>query len=272
MNILNTSPQELIKICENTANTEKTQAIKMMALMQIPPGVHFPKTEDLLDWWKRLKTAEDENDHLYDEERVRLHGADCAAAHFFIDRQAAVRLKGCDYWLGDNVPILRRFEKGYFVNADRDVKDYLVEAIDCSGYYNNGLRFEGLQYLSGLNHLKYLSLQNQFNIDALCLNKIARQNGHTIEFLDLTGIELDAACISALHKMKALKELVVTEPEFPEDRNLLMTFMTQNSKKLKVRIQKRHTLNGKSSSKFNQRPSVLKKSSSWSFLRSKTST
>ncbi|KAJ2947568.1 hypothetical protein O0L34_g17360 [Tuta absoluta] len=270
-NILNTSPQELIEICEKPVNIEKATAIKIMALMEIPPGmffpgVHFP-AKDLHDYWMKLKNTENYNDQAYDEKRVLLHGADSAAAHFFIDRQAAVRLKDCKDWIGGNVPFVRRYENGYFVNADRDERNYIVEAIDCNGFYNNDLQFEGLQYLSGLKHLKQLSLQNQTNIDALCLDRIARQNGDTIEFLNLTGIELDAACISALNRMKALKQLVVTEPEDAADRDLLKSFMIQNGEKLKVRIVKEHSL-GKTSSRA-QRPLVFKKTSSWSLMRSK---
>lgn len=87
-----------------------------------------------------------------------------------------------------------------------------MEAIDCSNFHHNGVRFEGLKNLSGLSFLKWLSLRNNKHIDVWCLDRIAGQNGRTLEFLDITGCKLCLGSIVALSRMTALKFLVISDP------------------------------------------------------------
>lgn len=113
-------------------------------------------------------------------------------------------MKDSNNWIAGDITQLNlpdKYEDGYF-----------VEAIDCTNFHHGGIRYEGVQNLSGLNFLKWLSLKNNKHVDVWCLDRIAGQNGQSLEYLDLTGCELSVGCICALARMSSLKMLVITDP------------------------------------------------------------
>lgn len=114
------------------------------------------------------------------------------------------RLKDSKIWMTGFMPQLKL--------PDKYVDGYYVEAVDCSKFHHNGIRYEGLQNLSGLNFLKWLSLKNNKHIDVWCLDRIAGQNGNTLEYLDITGMQLTAEAVFALSRMPALKVVRITDP------------------------------------------------------------
>lgn len=127
------------------------------------------------------------------------------------------------------VPQLRlpdKYEDGYF-----------VEAVDCSKFHHNGIRYEGIQNLAGLNFLKWLSLKNNKHIDVWCLDRLAGQNGRTLEYLDITGMQLTTEAVFALGRMPALKFLVITDPGDNIDVQAALSILESENPKLTIKAE-----------------------------------
>ncbi|CAG4959669.1 unnamed protein product [Colias eurytheme] len=170
--------------------------------MQRIPDLTF---QDVKKWWKQMKEIQEIQNQKYLPERVTTLGPNLGAVHFFTYRQATVRLKGSKEWIGG----------GDITKLDlpsRFVDGYLVEAVDCTNFHHNGIRYEGIQNLTGLNSLKWLSLKGNKHIDVWCLDRLAGQNGNTLEYLDISGCNICVGSILALARMTALKFLVLTDP------------------------------------------------------------
>ncbi|CAH2095419.1 unnamed protein product [Euphydryas editha] len=180
---------------------EKSPNMNVLNAMQKIPNLSF---KDIKQWWGEMKQIQEIENQKFLPERVAALGSNLGACHFFVYRQAAVRLKGKKEWIiGDilSVKLPDSYKEGYF-----------VEAIDCSNFHHNGIRYEGVQNLTGLKHLKWLSLRNNKYVDVWCLDRIAGQNGETLEFLNLVGCKLCVGCVFALARMSALKFLVISDP------------------------------------------------------------
>lgn len=136
------------------------------------------------------------------------HMCDCEWSKVFDSQSVSLiifRLKDSKSWIAGDAKTLTlpdRYEDGYF-----------VEAVDCTNFHHNGIRYEGLQNLSGLNFLKWLCLKDAKYVDVWCLDRIAGQNGKSIEYLDISGCNLCVGGVFALSRMSALKFLVITDPE-----------------------------------------------------------
>lgn len=120
---------------------------------------------------------------------------------------------------------------------DKYVDGFYVEAVDCSKFHHNGIRYEGLQNLSGLNFLKWLSLKNNKHIDLWCLDRLAGQNGHTLEYLDITGMQLTAEAVFALSRMPALKILLITDPGDNIDVQAALSILESENSKLTIKAE-----------------------------------
>lgn len=114
------------------------------------------------------------------------------------------RLKDSHEWIKGDITTLK-LPTSY-------VDGYFVEAVDCTNFHHNGIRYEGIENLRNLNFLKWLSLKNNKHVDVWCIDRIAGQNGRTLEYLDISGCNITQGCILAIARMKALKMLVVTDP------------------------------------------------------------
>lgn len=55
-------------------------------------------------------------------------------------------------------------------------------------------------------------MKNAKYVDVWCLDRIAGQNGKSLEYIDLSGCELCVGGVFALARMPALKYLVITDP------------------------------------------------------------
>lgn len=55
-------------------------------------------------------------------------------------------------------------------------------------------------------------MKNSKYVDVWGIDRIAGQNGETLEYLDISGCNICVGCIFALVRMKALKFLVITDP------------------------------------------------------------
>ncbi|VVC90120.1 unnamed protein product [Leptidea sinapis] len=180
---------------------ENNPKMSVLYAMQRLPHITF---QDVKDWWADIKDIQEVENQKYLPERVATLGVNLAAVHYFTYRQAVVRLKGKMEWISGDITTL---------NLPTTYADgYQVEAVDCSKFHLKGIRYEGLQNLSGLNFLKWLSLRNNKFIDVWCFDRLAGQNGKTIEFLDISGCNLCVGSIFALSRMSALKYLVITDP------------------------------------------------------------
>lgn len=110
-----------------------------------------------------------------------------------------------------------------------------VEAIDCNEFVGQGIRYEGISNLVGLNFLKWLSLKGNKHVDVWCLDRLAGQNGETLEYLDISECSLCVGCIVALSHMPYLKILVVTDPVDNPHLQAGLSFLEQQNPNLLVR-------------------------------------
>nr|XP_053615214.1 uncharacterized protein LOC128678021 [Plodia interpunctella] len=172
----------------------------MYALSKLPTLT----IDDIRQWWADMKVIQEIQNQKHLPERVATLGSNLAALHFFTYRGCAVRMKGSKEWVSGDVFTLN-LPSSY-------VEGHYVEAIDCTKFHHNGIRFEGIENLAGLNFLKWLSLKNNKYVDVWCLERIAVQNGRSLEFLDISGCKLCVGCIIAISRMSALKYLVITDP------------------------------------------------------------
>lgn len=180
------------------------------------------------DWWKEMKILQEIENQKYMKKRVAALGANLAAIHFFCFRDAKVRLRGSPRWLSGDAQTLNlpeHFEDGWF-----------VEAIDCTDFHHNGIRYEGLQNLMNLNYLKWLCIKNSKYIDVWCLDRIAGQNGSSLEYLDISGCKLCPGGIIALSRMSALKLLVITDPGDDIDIQAALSILEQENPDLLIKV------------------------------------
>lgn len=180
------------------------------------------------EWWADMKELQEVENQKYISQRVEILGSNLAAVHYFTYRGAAVRLKYSNNWLTgveESLKLPNRFEKGYD-----------VEAIDCSNFSEGGLRYEGLENLQDLPHLKWLSLKNNKLIDVWGLDRIAGQNGSTLEYLDITGCKMTAGCIQALARMTSLKLLIVSIPDDDEMLQTGLSLLEEDNSKLLIKV------------------------------------
>lgn len=112
---------------------------------------------------------------------------------------------------------------------------YFVEAVDCTNFHHNGIRYEGIQNLSGLNFLKWLCLKDNKHVDVWCLDRLAGQNGKSLEYLDITGCNLCVGGVLALAKMSELKFLVITDPGDNVNVQTALSMLEQEKPKLLIK-------------------------------------
>ncbi|CAK1545531.1 unnamed protein product [Leptosia nina] len=180
---------------------EKNPSMSVLNAMHKLPNI---TVTDIKLWWKDMKVIQEEVNQKFLPERVAALGSNLAALHFFTYRQCSVRLRGSKVWISGDITSLDL--------PDHFVDGYFIEAVDCSKFHHNGIRYEGIQNLSGLNFLKWLSLKNNKYVDVWCLDRLAGQNGNSLEFLDISGCNICEGSILALARMTSLKYLVISEP------------------------------------------------------------
>lgn len=139
------------------------------------------------------------------------------------------RLKDSRIWMTGFTPQLKL--------PDKYVDGFYVEAVDCSKFHRNGIRYEGIQNLTGLNFLKWLSLKNNKHIDVWCLDRLAGQNGKTLEYLDITGMPLTAEAVFALCRMSALKVLLITDPGDNIDAQAALSILESENPNLTIKAE-----------------------------------
>ncbi|KAJ8711811.1 hypothetical protein PYW08_008765 [Mythimna loreyi] len=180
---------------------EKNPSPDILSMMSNIPNLNLRKIKN---WWAEMKILQEIENQRFLAKRVATLGSNLAAVHFFTYRDCAVRLKNAPTWISGNMETLKL--------PDRYTDGYLVEAVDCTNFHHNGIRYEGLQNLQNLKFLKWLCLKNNKYVDVFGIDRIAGQNGETLEYLDISGCNLCVGCVFALVRMKALKFLVLTDP------------------------------------------------------------
>ncbi|KAH7716797.1 Protein Y53G8AR.8, partial [Aphelenchoides avenae] len=137
-------------------------------------------------------------DQRFIPERLLFLGADLAAAHFLVHRDAAVKFVGEDSWY-------KRDEKGRYSLPGRKIPGLHIEAIDASG---TELMFEGFDNLYDLEHLRMLRLAGCPYINDWALSRVGGMFGNTLEMLDLSGCtRISAKGLYALRHLKKLQYL-----------------------------------------------------------------
>ncbi|GBO99408.1 Distal membrane-arm assembly complex protein 2 [Eumeta japonica] len=179
---------------------EKNPNADALYILQKVPDFNLQVAKE---WWAEMKELQERQNQRYIPQRVDILGPNLAAMHYFTFRGAAVRLKNENNWISGNpmdldLPV--KFAEGYF-----------IEAIDCSTFKKGGIRYEGIPNLGELNFLKWLSLQNNSHVDEWSLDKLAGQNGSTIEYLDIRGISFNVGCVYALARMPKLQVVLISD-------------------------------------------------------------
>lgn len=180
---------------------EKNPSMHILNAMQKVPNITF---QDVKEWWTEMKVIQEIENQKYLPERVAALGSNLAAVHFFTYRQAAVRLRGKSEWIAGDITTLKL--------PDHFVDGYQVEAINCTSFHHNGIRYEGIQNLSNLKYLNWLSLRNNKYIDVWCLDRIASLTGDNLEYLDIVGCNLCVGGLHAIARMQTLKYLIISDP------------------------------------------------------------
>ncbi|PZC74184.1 hypothetical protein B5X24_HaOG208210 [Helicoverpa armigera] len=180
---------------------EKNPSPDILKFMSSIPNFSFKVFKE---WYAEMKELQEIENQKYLPKRTATLGSNLGAVHFFTYRQCAVRLKGAQEWISGDIETLNL--------PDRYTDGYLVEAVDCTNFHHNGIRYEGVQNLSNLHCLKWLRLKNNKHVDVWCIDRLAGQNGHTLEYLDISGCNICLGTIFALARMPALKFLVITDP------------------------------------------------------------
>jgi len=134
-------------------------------------------------------------DQRFVPERFLFLGADLAAAHFLVRRDAAVKFVGDDTWYSHKGKDLPR----------RRIETLRLEAIDASG---TELIFEGFDNLYDLNHLRLLRLSDCEYVDDWTLSRLGSVFGQTLEYLDISNCKkVTGKGLMGLRSMTGLKEL-----------------------------------------------------------------
>ncbi|CAK1593986.1 unnamed protein product [Parnassius mnemosyne] len=211
---------------------EKNPSMQILNAMQQIPDLNMQKVKN---WWADMKEIQEIENQNYMPQRVATLGTNLAAVHFFTYRKAAVRLKDSKHWIIGDITTLKL--------PDRFVDGYFVEAIDCTNFHHNGIRYNGLKNLAGLNYLKWLSLQNNKHIDVWCLDRLAGQNGDTLEFLNITGCKLCVGSVIALSRMSALRFLVISDPGNNVEVQTALSMLEQENPDLIIKISEDEKIN-----------------------------
>ncbi|KAI4489409.1 hypothetical protein M0802_011164 [Mischocyttarus mexicanus] len=134
-----------------------------------------------------------------DPEKVKIMGANLAAASFVIQWHGKVKFKNSDWLEGSrNKPI--RLPSLYNPN-------YVVTAIDAS---KTLICYDGLENMSPLDKLKWLSFKSCQYINDWCLDRISARYP-SLEYLDISDcINVTERGLEALYKLKNLKTLIIT--------------------------------------------------------------
>ncbi|KAJ2950862.1 hypothetical protein O0L34_g5221 [Tuta absoluta] len=206
---------------------QKNPSPHILNALQKLPYLSF---EEIKEWWKDMKVIQEIENQRYMSERVATLGSNLAAIHFFTYRGAAVRLKDSHNWIAGNVEKLQTELPNTYVEG------YLVEAVDCTNFHHNGIRYEGLENLAGLNFLKWLSLKNQKYVDVWCLDRLAGQNGTSLEYLDVSSAKLSEGCVYAFARMPALRTVVIADPGDDIQTQAALSFLEQERPNLTIKV------------------------------------
>ena len=135
----------------------------------------------------------------FEPERLKILGADLAAAHFLIFRGGKVKFFGKTEWMMS--------DEGYANLPKSFDARYILDGIDCSGME---LYYEGFLNLENLTRVKWASFKNNPVFDEWCLDRIV---GHMprLEYLNVSDCpKLDERGLECLYKLFNLKTLIVT--------------------------------------------------------------
>ncbi|KAI5644887.1 hypothetical protein NE865_03233 [Phthorimaea operculella] len=188
--------------------------------------------KQLNDWNKHNQLLKEIENQKYDTKRVAELGPNLAALHFFTYREAAVKIENHDDWILGNLSTLAAELPHSFLEGVH------VEAIDCSHFKRGAIRYEGLQYLAGLDHLRWLSLRNQRYIDVWCLDRIAGTVGTNLQFLDISSCDLNVGSVRALSKLRTLQALVIKYPYHDYNTRVALLHLESESPNLVIKVEK----------------------------------
>ncbi|XP_015185917.1 PREDICTED: ATP synthase subunit s-like protein [Polistes dominula] len=154
---------------------------------------------NIKQWFEFNKKAIYSEEQQVDPKMINVLGINITAAYFIIKWRGKIKFKNSN-WLEatDDKPV--RLPTQYKSN-------YVVIAIDAS---KTMICYEGLENMSPLNKLKWLSFKGCEYIDDWCLDRISARYP-SLEFLDISDCKnVTEKGLEALYKLDNLKMLVVT--------------------------------------------------------------
>ncbi|CAL4060887.1 unnamed protein product, partial [Meganyctiphanes norvegica] len=161
----------------------------------------------------------------YLTERVQAVGFDLAAAHFIVHRGGRVRFKGADTWTCQD-------KNGEYSLPGYYKEGIHVEAIDAS---ETSLVYEGLECLSNLRYLKWLSLASCPHVDDWCLDRLCGQYADTLEHLNLSYCwKVTENGISACSRLRNLKTLNLEGMDHVKNIQMLCILLEENNSNLSI--------------------------------------
>jgi len=176
-------------------------------------------------WYHERKALKNVVTQSYITERVQAVGFDLAAAHFIVHRAGRVRFKGANIWTGQD-------KNGEYSLPGHYQEGVYVEAIDASG---TSLVYEGLESMSNLRHLKWLSVATCPYVDDWCIDRICGQYGNTLEHLNLSYCrKVTETGISALARLRNLKKLNLEGMGHVKNIQMLCILLEESNSNLSI--------------------------------------
>lgn len=154
---------------------------------------------NIKEWFQFNKKLLYVKEQHVDLKMINVLGINIAAAYFVIKWRGKIKFKNSN-WLEATNDKPVRLPKYYKSN-------YIVIAIDAS---NTMICYEGLENMSPLTKLKWLSFKGCEYIDDWCLDRISARYP-SLEYLDISDCKnITERGLEALYKLDNLKTLIVT--------------------------------------------------------------
>ncbi|XP_077285389.1 distal membrane arm assembly component 2 [Arctopsyche grandis] len=158
-------------------------------------------------------------------------GADLAAANFLYHRGAKIKFARHENWMlksdKTNKTILpMRFENGW-----------VLEKIDCKTMIKGGMRYEGLDNLSKLRSLTWISLKGNKFIDDWGVDKLTSITYKNLEYLNLAECNITYRGLIALWKIEPLKMLVLSSKIESKEVDIVCSMLEETNPKLLIQFE-----------------------------------
>lgn len=119
-----------------------------------------------------------------------------------------------------------RFENGW-----------VLEKIDCTNMINGGMRYEGLENISKLRSLSWISFKGNKHIDDWGVDRITSITYKYLEYLNLVGCNITYRGLIALWKIDPLKILVLSSKIASNEVDIVCSMLEESNRKLLIKFE-----------------------------------